>query len=138
MKKAAAHGRSSMARAGIHATLLGLLVAGGAWAGGSELLRHEGVKGFSSGEMDHVALSSDGLLLLSPAHEKATDLEDSVAWSVASGPDAAAWVGTGHDGKVWRLAAGADEPELVFDAEELEVLAIAVSPEGRVHVATSP
>ncbi len=58
-------------------------------------------------------------------------------WALAAAPDGSLFVGTGNEGKVFRI-----DPQgkgsLFFDAPELEVHALAPAPNGGLYVATSP
>jgi hypothetical protein len=58
-------------------------------------------------------------------------------WTIASGADGSFFLGTGNDGKVYRV--GADgKGSLFYSSAELEVHALAPAPNGGLYVATSP
>jgi hypothetical protein len=64
------------------------------------------------------------------------DTEVPNVWCLTTDPKGALYVGTGNDGKVFKVEGG--KGALVFDAPELEVHALAFGPDGRLYVATSP
>ena len=58
-------------------------------------------------------------------------------WSLANASDGALWVGSGNDGRLYRV-----EPDgggrVVFDADELDIHAVVAGAGGTVLAATSP
>ena len=95
------------------------------------------VADFAPGEMDHVSVSPQGRLVLSPGYRRVAELDEPVAWAVAVlGGDSI--VATGHDGKVLRVPAAGGKATTLLDTDELEVHAIAVGKDGTVYAGTSP
>lgn len=92
---------------------------------------------FLSGTLHDVSLNQEGSLLLAPPTEAYFDPEQSLALSLAAGGDGRFYVGTGHQGKVFRVD-GQGKGKLLFQAPEPEILAIAVGPDGDVYAASSP
>jgi hypothetical protein len=117
------------------ALVLGLLVVPASDGAAPEFWRIEGTAAFLKGEIENLSLSSEGRLRLGDAVRTVADLEAPNAWCVSRGDDAV-YVGTGNDGRVFRVEDG--EARVLFDAEQLEVHAVAVGPDGRVYAATSP
>jgi hypothetical protein len=91
---------------------------------------------FLKGTSDGVVVSLEGVLSLGPALTSRLTSAPAQIWSVAESTDGTLWAGTGGDGRVIRIRPGAPE-ETVFDAEETNVFALAVSGT-RVYAATSP
>jgi len=92
---------------------------------------------FLRGEFENLSLDSYGRLTLGPA---ATSLYESSApflWTLLPAPDGSLYVGTGNDGQVYKVDASG-KSSMFFDAEELEVHALALAPGGGLFVATSP
>lgn len=91
---------------------------------------------FLKGTSDGVIVSLEGVLSAGPALTNRLTTSPAQIWSVAEGGDGTLWAGTGGDGRVVRLRQGQPE-ETVFDAEESNIFAVAVSGQ-RVYAASSP
>ena len=105
-------------------------------AAGPRFWRLEGAPAFLEGEIVGLSLDSDGRLRLGADPRKVFDPEAPNAWCVARDPRGVLYVGTGNDGRVLRVEG--DKGSVFFDAEELEIHAVAVGPDGRVYAASSP
>ena len=105
-------------------------------AAGPRFWRLEGAPAFLEGEIVGLSLDSDGRLRLGADPRKVFDPEAPNAWSVARDPRGVLYVGTGNDGRLLRVEG--DKGSVFFDAEELEIHAVAVGPDGRVYAASSP
>jgi hypothetical protein len=89
------------------------------------------------GEVDNLALDSDGRLALGPATQTVFDASAPFLWTLLGGPAGSVYAGSGSDGKVFRI--GEDgKAATFFDAAEMEVHALAPAPRGGVFAATSP
>jgi SMP-30/Gluconolactonase/LRE-like region len=92
---------------------------------------------FLKGEVENVSIDSQGRLVLGPATELIYETSAPFVWSLTIGSDGALFIGTGNEGKVFRI----DEQgkgSIFFDAPEIEVHALAPAPDGGLYVATSP
>ncbi len=98
--------------------------------------RIEGARDFLEGEVQGLSIDSEGRLRLAPASRVLYDPEVPNVWCVTTDRKGALYVGTGNDGKVFKVEGG--KGALFFDAPELEVHALAFGPDGRLYVATSP
>jgi outer membrane protein assembly factor BamB len=105
-------------------------------AAGPQFWRLEGARAFLEGEIERLSLDSDGHLRLGVAPRALFDPEAPNAWSVARDTRGVLYIGTGNDGRVLRI--DGTKGSVLFDAEELEVHAVAVGPDGRIYAATSP
>jgi hypothetical protein len=92
---------------------------------------------FLKGDVENLSIDSHGRLMLGPATELVYETAAPFVWSVIGGPDGSVFIGTGNEGKVFRI-----DPQgkgsLFFDASELEAHAMAPAPDGGLYVATSP
>lgn len=89
------------------------------------------------GEVDALSVDDEGRLRLGPATDAVLETPEPALWSLARATDGALWMGSGTDGRLYRL--GADGTgTVVLDADELDVHALAADREGGVYAGTSP
>jgi hypothetical protein len=92
---------------------------------------------FLRGDVENLSIDLNGQLVLGPATELIYETAAPFLWSMLAGSDDSLYVGTGNEGKVFRIDADG-RGSLFFDSAELEVHALAPAPNGGVFVATSP
>jgi hypothetical protein len=115
----------------------GLLLCSAAWAGNSAVWESHSYEDFLKGRFEGVALTRDGRLVLAPALEILADTGDAGIWSLAAAPDGTVYFAGGHRGRLWRYRKGA-KPEVVWQAPQPEIFALASDSRGRLFVGTSP
>lgn len=96
-----------------------------------------GVKDFLKGKMSGVALSWDGLLQPGYRREELASPQQPVIWAAQRGPDGTVFLGTGYRGGVYAVRPNG-QTELIWNATEPAVFALAVDARGALYVATSP
>jgi len=95
--------------------------------------RTELLKGDSRG----VSISDTGLLMLAPKLTEVFNTQQTYVWSSAVDNQGNVYLGTGHDGKTYKItAAGAGS--LLYDAAELDVTALTIGRDGALFAGTSP
>ncbi|HEX3254119.1 MAG TPA: hypothetical protein VHS05_32080 [Pyrinomonadaceae bacterium] len=95
--------------------------------------RTELLKGDSRG----VSISDTGVLMLAPKLNEVFNTQQTYIWSSAVDSQGNVYLGTGHDGKTYKITpAGAGS--LLYDAAELDVTALAVGRDGALYAGTSP
>jgi hypothetical protein len=92
---------------------------------------------FLKGDVENLSIDNDGRLLLGPAMQLVHDSNAPFLWAIVPGPDGSLFLGSGNEGKVYRIDK-AGKASLFYDAPELEVHALAVAPGGGLYVGTSP
>src|ERR1700730_8962117 len=92
---------------------------------------------FLKGDVENLSIDSQGQLTLGPATELVYETSAPFLWTMVSAPDGTLFIGTGNEGKVFRV-----DPQgkgsLFFDSAELEAHALALAPAGGLYVGTSP
>jgi sugar lactone lactonase YvrE len=90
-----------------------------------------------SGESHGVSVTDTGALMLAPQFTQVFNTEQAYVWSSAADSAGNVYLGTGHDGRIFRV--GADgRGSLLYDATELDVTALVVGGDGALYAGTSP
>lgn len=92
---------------------------------------------FLKGEVENVSVDNDGRLSIGPPIALLYDSAAPFLWTVVEGAGGSALVGSGNDGKVFRVDKDGKGTTL-YDASELEVHALASAQDGSLYAATSP
>lgn len=92
---------------------------------------------FLKGDLDGLSIDTRGQLTIGAASELVFETSAPFLWTMTAGSDGALFVGTGNEGKVFRIDADG-RGSVFFDAAELEVHAVAPAPDGGIYVGTSP
>jgi hypothetical protein len=124
----------------IQASLIGACVAAATIGLGAALPTFWQVSSeaeFLQGEVENLAIDSYGRLTLGPAMSTVYESSAPFLWTLVTAPDGTAFVGSGNDGQVFRVDANG-RGTVFWDAEELEVHALALAPGGELYAATSP
>ncbi|MCA1630576.1 MAG: hypothetical protein LC785_03455 [Acidobacteria bacterium] len=89
------------------------------------------------GEARGVSVTDAGALMLAPRFTQVFDTEQAYVWSSASDSQGNVYLGTGHDGRIFRV--GSDGKGALFhDTAELDVSALVVGKDGALYAGTSP
>lgn len=121
--------------------LIVLFAASNAWAVSSSLWETDSKADFNAGEPDGVSVMPPGRVVLGPKTIE-TDLDALFAWSLAEDSKGNIYVGTGSDGKIFRVSSKG-EAEVFAELELQQVFALAVGrkdviyaggfPEGKIY-----
>jgi hypothetical protein len=89
------------------------------------------------GDARGVSISDTGVLMLAPRLTEVFNTEQAFVWSSTVDAQGNVYLGTGHDGKIYRVS-----PEgrgsLLYDAAELDVTSLAAARDGAIYAGTSP
>ena len=92
---------------------------------------------FLKGDVENLSIDNHGQLTLGPVTELVYETSAPFLWSMIAAPDGTLFIGTGNEGKLFRV-----DPQgkgsMFFDSAELEVHALALAPNGGLYVGTSP
>ena len=89
------------------------------------------------GEARGISITDTGVLLLAPRFTQVFNSEQAYIWSSAADGAGNVYLGTGHDGRLFRVTPDG-RGALLYDAPELDVTALAVGPDGVLYAGTSP
>lgn len=126
-----------------HAYIAALVVLALALAGGPvfasgpifwEISKQDDI---AKGDARGVSIAENGTIMLSPAYALVYDTKEAYIWSSATDAAGNIYLGTGHDGKIFKVdSSGAGR--LLYDAPELDVTALATDAAGNLYAGTSP
>src|SRR5215212_5063807 len=109
--------------------LLVLLAFAGVRAGQPTLWETSGRAELLKGDARGVSISDTGVVMLAPKLNEVYNTQQTYVWSSAIDSQGNVYLGTGHDGKTFKIAAGGTG-SLLFDAAELDVTALAIGRDG--------
>src|SRR5712692_6060706 len=89
------------------------------------------------GEARGVSVTDSGVLTLAPGFRHIFDTEQAYVWSTAVDSGGNVYLGTGHDGKIFRVTPDG-KGSLLYKTTELYVTALVVAGDGAIYAATSP
>ena len=88
------------------------------------------------GDARGVSISDTGVLMLAPKLDELFNTQQTYVWSSAVDNQGNVFLGTGHDGKIFKVTATGGS--LLYDAAELDVTALAIGRDGALYAGTSP
>src|SRR6185295_16627884 len=89
------------------------------------------------GEARGISINDTGVITLAPEATPVFNTEQPYVWSSAIDASGNVYLGTGHDGKLFRIASDG-KGSLLYKAAELDVTALAIAKDGALFAATSP
>ncbi|MBX3279940.1 MAG: hypothetical protein KF868_18215 [Acidobacteria bacterium] len=89
------------------------------------------------GDARGVSIADNGAMTLAPAVTEIFDTKQAYIWSAAADARGNIYLGTGHEGRVFRVDAQG-RGALLYKTGELDVTALAVDSKGDVYAGTSP
>lgn len=92
---------------------------------------------FLKGEVENLSIESEGRVLLGPTIDRVADPVAPALWTIVSGAGGGAFIASGHEGRVYRVPPDG-RATVAFDAEELDVHALAVAADGALYAGTAP
>ena len=117
--------------------VLVLLVFSGVRAGQPALWETSGRAELLKGDARGVSISDTGVVMLAPKLNEIFNTQQTYVWASAIDNQGNVYLGTGHDGKTFKITANGTG-SLLFDASELDVTALAIGRDGVVYAGTSP
>lgn len=118
-------------------TILLALFAVAARAGQPALWETSGRVELLKGDARGVSITDTGVVMLAPKLTEVFNTQQTYVWSSAIDSQGNVFLGTGHDGKTFKIAPNGSG-SLLYDASELDVTALAVGRDGVLYAGTSP
>src|SRR5437868_12434545 len=106
-------------------------------AGGPVVWQTDSREDLLKGEAHGVSVTDTGALMLAPRFAQMFDTEQAYIWSSAVDAAGNVYLGTGHDGRLYKVTPDG-KGALLYDAAELDVTALAVGRDGALFAGTSP
>ncbi|MGH9875096.1 MAG: hypothetical protein ACRD9S_21785 [Pyrinomonadaceae bacterium] len=123
---------------GFVAALLVLAVSTAAtYAGQPIVWETSGRADLLKGDARGVSISDTGMLMLAPNFTEVFNTEQAFVWASSVDAQGNVYLGTGHDGKIFKVSADG-RGALFYDAAELDVTALATGKDGALYAGTSP
>ena len=89
------------------------------------------------GDARGVSITDTGVLMLAPKLNEVFNTQQTYIWSSAVDNQGNVFLGTGHDGKIYKVPS-TGTGSLLYDAAELDVTALAIGRDGALYAGTSP
>lgn len=89
------------------------------------------------GDAQGVSIADNGTMTLAPSLIEAFDTKQAYIWSAAADKSGNIYLGTGHEGRIFKVDASG-KGVLLYKSSELDVMALAVDATGNVYAGTSP
>ncbi len=89
------------------------------------------------GDARGISIADNGAMSLAPSYTLVYDTKEAYIWSATTDAAGNIYLGTGHDGKIFKVDASGNG-RLLYDAAELDVTALATDAKGTLYAATSP
>ncbi|MBN1825645.1 MAG: hypothetical protein JW958_05200 [Candidatus Eisenbacteria bacterium] len=114
-----------------------LFLAGDAAAVRTAYWTVSGVESVREGTTEEITIGPLGAIELAPRFEPVGGLSEYYVWSVVADDKGNLYVGTGDQGKIYRIDRKG-EATLLHDSIELDILTLALDREGNLYAGTSP
>jgi sugar lactone lactonase YvrE len=131
------HKHNSIVRYLVLVLLISGSCASNVWAGEPVVWEMSSRSDLLRGEARGVSITDTGVLTLAPQYNQLFNTEQAYVWSTAIDGSGNLYLGTGHDGKIFRVAPDG-KGTLFYKAAELDVTAVVVATDGTVYAGTSP
>ncbi len=90
------------------------------------------------GDLQGLSISDNGLLSLAPTFTEVFNTEQPFVFSTISDTAGNIYLGTGHEGRVYKVDKNSSKGSLFFDSEELDITALAIDKSGNIYAGSSP
>lgn len=119
------------------ASLVILACAALVLAGGTVFWTVNKLTDIEHGDAINVSVAGEGRVTLAPQYDLVYDTHEAYIWSMAADTKGTIYLGTGHDGKIFKVTPDGNG-SLLADTKQLDVTALAVDAQDRLYAGTSP
>jgi sugar lactone lactonase YvrE len=126
-----------MKRSAICVLVVFLLIVQGLWGVNPQKWDIYQFSDLLKGKFDGISVSYDGRLSLSPEEEKIEGPSDEFNLSFLITSDGTAYIGTGHQGNIYRRSKDG-KIELYYRVPEVDIYCLAMDSQGNLYAGTSP
>ncbi|MBI1357534.1 MAG: hypothetical protein GC160_24605 [Acidobacteria bacterium] len=117
--------------------LTGWLAVQALSASSSKIWEISDFDGFLQGKLEALSLDDEGRLRLAPRLTTLFESDEALSWATAVAADGSIYLGTGHQGRLYRISPDG-KAKLLWQAPEIEIFALEAGPDGALYVATAP
>ncbi len=117
--------------------LLSVLMITRSDAGGPVFWRVNTRAEIERGDAKGISISDNGTLTLAPAVSEVFDTRQAYIWSAIADSTGNIYLGTGHEGRIFKVDA-LGKGALLYKTAELDVMALALDAKGNLYAGTSP
>ena len=119
-------------------TLTVFMLANAAPAVKTSLWEQQNHADFEAGKPKNLSLTSTGDVMLSPEIEAFTKLKETQVWALVEDSAGNLYVGTGNEGKIYKINADGDTAELYYNSPEVTIYSLAIGPDDVLYAGTGP
>ena len=109
-----------------------------AFAVKTSLWQQQHLADFEEGKPKDLSLTSNGDVMLSPKIESFTKLKETQVWALVEDSAGNLYVGTGNEGKIYKISADGDTAELYYNSPEVTIYSLAIGPDDALYAGTGP
>lgn len=128
--------RNHLAGLAVSLCLIGV-AASASYSGQPMIWETSGRTELLKGDARGISISDTGVLTLAPNLTEVFSTDQAFIWSSVTDNDGNVFLGTGHDGKIYRVTKDG-RGAIFYDAAELDVTALAMGKDGALYAGTSP
>ena len=114
------------------------IFANAAFAVKTSLWQQQHHADFEAGKPKDLSFTSNGDVMLSPKIESFTKLKETQVWGLVEDSAGNLYVGTGNEGKIYKISADGDTAELYYNSPEVTIYSLAIGSDDTLYAGTGP
>ncbi len=107
------------------------------YSASSKFFKNDTFDSLCEGEIEGISITNKGELILSNDIHNKLSVPEAVIWDMVSDGNNI-YIGTGHEGKVYKYVISNNSLNLIYDSDEMEVMALAIDSNNNLYMGTSP
>ncbi|MDE0634339.1 MAG: hypothetical protein OXI43_00610 [Candidatus Poribacteria bacterium] len=93
---------------------------------------------FEAGEIKDISVTSKGDASLSFKIDDFSKIDAARVWAIAEDSEGNIYVGTGNEGKIYKISADDKTSTLYYDSPEVEIYSLVIAPDDTLYAGTGP